>query len=135
VPPASLTQPGAVLAVLLLQVLPLLLFPASVFAPTTQEWWLPALLAALVLVANAELIVRRSAQLWPWHLMIFAHGFNIISRLMMVWSHATKPAGGATIANLPYLITTVAAMALSAWLLWYLELPAVRIALLRRARG
>jgi hypothetical protein len=50
---------------------------------------------------------------------------------MMLWSHATLTVGGATVANVPYLSATVAAMALSAFLLWYLELPAVRMGLLR----
>lgn len=131
--PSILSRRGAIVGILILQVLPLLLFPPSAFSPNTQEWWLPALLAALVLIADAEVIGRRSVQLWPWHLMIFSQGFNIISRLMTVWSHATKTVGGAAVANVPYLLATVAAMVLSAFLLWYLELPAVRMGLLREA--
>jgi hypothetical protein len=126
-----LVRQGTIVGILFFQIVPLLLFPPSAFSPNTQEWWLPALLAALVLVADAEVIARRSVLLWPWHLMIFAQGFNIISRLMMLWSHATLTVGGATVANVPYLSATVAAMALSAFLLWYLELPAVRMGLLR----
>ncbi len=121
----------AIVAILFLQVVPLLLFPPTAFSPNSQEWWLPALLAALVLIADAEVIGRRSLQIWPWHLMIFAQGFNIISRLMMVWSHATLTVAGATVANTPYLLATAVAMALSALLLWYLELPIVRMGLLR----
>jgi hypothetical protein len=74
-----------------------------------------------------ELLVRGSRKLWPWHLMIFAQGFNIISRLMMMWAHATKTSGGATVLNVPYLSLTLLAMAWSAYLLWYLELPDVRL--------
>jgi hypothetical protein len=129
--PSSLTRPGTIRAVLIVQLVPLLLFPPEAFSANSQEWWLPALLAALTLVAGTELAVRRSVQLWPWHLMIFAHGFNIISRLMMVWAHATRTAAGATVANLPYILTTGVAMALSVLLLWYLELPGVRAGLLR----
>jgi hypothetical protein len=126
-----LVRQGSIVGILFFQIVPLLLFPPSAFSPNTQEWWLPALLAALVLIADVEVIARRSVLLWPWHLMIFAQGFNIISRLMMLWSHATVTVGGATVPNLPYLSTTVVAMTLSAMLLWYLELPAVRMGLLR----
>jgi hypothetical protein len=129
--PSILARRGAIIGILFFQIVPLLLFPPASFSPSSQEWWLPALLAALVLVADAEIVGRRSLQLWPWHLMIFSQGFNIISRLMMVWSHATLTVGGSTVANVPYLLATVLAMTLSAVLLWYLELPVIRMGLLR----
>jgi hypothetical protein len=65
-----LVRQGTIVGILFFQIVPLLLFPPSAFSPNTQEWWLPALLAALVLVADAEVIARRSVLLWPWHLMI-----------------------------------------------------------------
>jgi hypothetical protein len=117
-----------VVAVLSLQVIPLLLFPPESFSVNSQEWWLPILLAAMILAADVELLVRGSRKVWPWHLMIFAQGFNIISRIMMMWAHATKTSGGATVLNLPYLGLTLVAMVWSAALLWYLELPDVRLA-------
>lgn len=132
-PPGLMTR-SAITAILILQFVPLLLLPPEAFGPTTQEWWLPAMLAALALLAAAELVGRGSLKLWPWHLMIFAHGFNIISRLMTVWAHATKIVGGQTVANLPYLLTAGLAVAGSAFLLWYFEQPAVRMGLLRESR-
>jgi hypothetical protein len=117
----------AVVGILSLQVIPLLLFPADSFAANSQEWWLPLLLAIMVVTADLQLLVRRSHALWPWHLMIFAQGFNIISRIMMLWAHATKTVGATTVLNLPYLAFTLVAMAWSAFLLWYLELPEVRL--------
>ena len=122
---------GFIVGALCLQLVPLILFPPASFSPNSQEWWLPALLAAMILVSCIELILRGSHQLWPWHLMSFAQGFNIISRLMMLWPHATKTAGGATILNVPYVALTITSMAMSAVLLWYLELPDVRMGLLR----
>jgi hypothetical protein len=116
-----------IVTLLTLQIIPLLLLPPESFAPTSQEWWLPILLAAMVVTADLELLVRGSRKLWPWHLMIFAQGFNIISRLMMMWAHATKISGGATVLNVPYLAFTLVAMVWSACLLWYLELPDVRL--------
>ncbi len=126
----SLATRPAIIAVLIAQFIPLLLFPAESFAATSQEWWLPVLLAVMVMVADVELIVRRTTQVRPWNLLLFAQGFNIISRLMMLWGHATVTVGGATVLNLTYIFLTLAAMAMSAWLLWYLELPEVRLALL-----
>jgi len=123
------TRP-AITTVLIAQFIPLLLFPADSFAATSQEWWLPVLLAVMVMVADVELIVRRTTQVRPWNLLLFAQGFNIISRLMMLWGHATRTVGGATVLNLPYIVLTLVAMAMSAWLLWYLELPEVRLGLL-----
>jgi hypothetical protein len=120
-----------VVAVLSLQIAPLLLFPPESFSASSQEWWLPVLLVVMVMAANLELWVRGSRKVWPWHLMIFAQGFNIISRIMMMWAHATKTSGGATVLNLPYLGLTIAAIAWSAFLLWYLELPDVRLAATR----
>ena len=120
-----------IVAVLILQLVPLVLFPGASFSTKTQEWWLPVLLAVLVLVADFELIIRRSTNVWPWYLISFSQGFNIISRLMMLWPHATKTFGGATVANLPYIVLTLAAMGLSVLLLWYTELPEVRLGLVR----
>ena len=45
--------------------------------------------------------------------------------MMMLWLHATKAVDQATVLNTPYVILTFVAMALSAFLLWYMELPDV----------
>ena len=127
----AITSRKVIVAVLVLQLIPLVLFPPASFSANTQEWWLPVLLAVLVLVADFELIIRRSTNAWPWYLMSFSQGFNIISRLMMLWPHATQTVRGATVANVPYIVLTLAAMGLSALLLWYTELPDVRLGLVR----
>jgi hypothetical protein len=127
---AALITRRAITTILIAQFIPLLLFPSASFATTSQEWWLPMLLTVMVMVADIELIVRRTTQIWPWNLLLFAQGFNIISRLMMLWGHATLTVGRATVLNVPYIALTLAAMAMSAWLLWYLELPEVRLRLL-----
>jgi hypothetical protein len=125
----AVTGPGAIRGILLVQFVPLILFPPESFSSRSQEWWLPILLAAMVVTAVVQLLTRRSSAVWPWHLMIFAQGFNIISRLMMVWAHATITVGGATVFNLPYVALTSLAMGSSAFLLWYFELPEVRLGL------
>jgi hypothetical protein len=128
---ATVTQPRLIGPILMLQPIPLLLFPPESFRPSSQEWWLPALLAVMVVLADVQLLVRRSPHVWPWDLLGFAHGFNIISRLMMLWPHATKVVGGATVMDASYVGLTVVAMTCSGGLLWYLELPEVRMGLLR----
>jgi hypothetical protein len=127
----ALFRPGVIILMMVLQFVPLLLFPASSFASTTQEWWLPVLLAILALVAVVQLVVRRSAAAWPWYLIAFAQGFNIISRVMMLWSHAVIPVGGADVINWAYIVTTFLAMGMSVFMLWYFEKPEVRMGLLR----
>jgi len=127
-----LTTPDMITAILVIQLISLILFPAESFSPTTQEWWLPVLLAVMVIIADVELIVRRSSAAWPWYLMSFAQGFNIISRLMMLWPHATIAVGKEFALNLPYLILTALSLAFSAFMLWYMELPEIRIGLLRK---
>jgi hypothetical protein len=129
----SLTTPGILVALLILQFIPLVLFPAASFAPQTQEWWLPVLLAVMVIIADVELIVRRSSAAWPWYLMSFAQGFNIISRLMMLWPHATTVVGKESTVNGGYIVLTALSLAFSAFMLWYTELPETRVGLLRKA--
>ncbi len=126
----ALTSVGMVTLILILQLIPLVLFPAQSWKPETLEWLLPLLLVIMVLVGDFQIIGRHSPALGPWYLLAFAQGFNIISRLMMVWSHATVTGGPAGALNWPYLILTIAAMMMSTFMLWYAEQPDVRMAYL-----
>ena len=128
-----LTSRGMILAILILQFVPLVLLPASSYSLSTQEWWLSILLSLMVLFADIQLILRRSSAAWPWYLLSFAQGFNIISRLMLIWSHATTQVNKVWIPDWTYVIFCVVSMALSAFILWYSELPDVRMGLLRKA--
>jgi len=116
--------------VMVLQILPLLLFPASSYSADTQEWWLPVLLAFLVILSLVQLVFRKSQASWPWYLLSFSQGFNIISRLMMILPHATMNAEGVQVFNESYVILSAIAMILSAFEIWYCELPEVRNRLL-----
>jgi hypothetical protein len=120
---------GVIVAILLVQPVPLLLFPPAAFSASSQQWWLPALLAVLVAIGTVQLLVRSGSPVWPWRLLEFGQGFNIISRLMMLWPHATKVEAGATVLDGLSVILSLLAMGLSAALLWYLEWPEVRLAL------
>ncbi len=127
---SALTAPGTISLILILQLIPFVLFPPQSFSGTSQEWWLPVLLGIMVLVADFQIIVRRTPNLSPWNLLAFAQGFNIISRLMMVWAHATISVNKTIVPNWPYLILTLASMALSVFVLWYTEKSEVRMAFL-----
>jgi len=129
----QLTSPRVIKIVLFLQFIPLVLFPPSSFQLSTQEWWLPVLLALMGLAALIQIVFQKSLALWPWYLVSFAQGFNIISRLMMLMPHATNTVGGSQELNMPYILLTTLSMVLSAFLLWYTELPEVRLGLTRES--
>ena len=128
-----LVKRTSIILILIFQFIPIILYPPESFDPTSQEWWLPALLAILAAVAVFQIIFRNSLVVWPWHLLAFAHGFNIISRLMMLMPHATVIVDGQQVLNLPYVISTLVAMGLSQFILWFAELPEVRSGLVRVA--
>ncbi len=117
----------AVPVLLCFQVVPLIIFPFKSYSLSSQEWWLPLMLTLLAIIALVQLLVRRNHAAWPWYLLSFAQGFNIISRLMMVMPHATSTAqGGGVVVNSTYLAVAFVAMLLSAFEIWYCELPEVR---------
>ncbi len=128
----ALTSPTAIKVVLILQLIPLVLFPPRSLSAATQAWWLPALLALMVLAADFALIVRRTSDVGPWYLISFAQGFNIIARLMILFPHAARTVNGATVVDVPHIVTSFVAIALSAFLLWYTELPEVRMGLVKQ---
>jgi hypothetical protein len=121
-----LVTPKLTNILLWLQFIPLLLFPLASYKTTTQEWWLPLMLVLLAMFGTVQLVVRRSLAPWPWFLMSFSHGFNIISRLMMVMPHASMIVDGQQLFNLLYIVLSVLSMLISGFYLWYTELPEVR---------
>ena len=125
-----LSTRGMIPVVMCFQVVPLLIFPASAYSVKTQEWWLPVLLTFLVVISLVQIFIRKTSAAWPWYLVSFAQGVNIISRLMMLLPHATQNNGGTQVFNGTYFIVAVVAMILSAFEIWYNELPEVRRKLL-----
>lgn len=120
--------------ILVLQIVPLLIFPLSSYDLSSQEWWLPILLTVFTIAGLVELLIRKNTAAWPWYLLAFSQGFNIISRLMMILPHATETGSSGTIhANGSYLIITAISFALSAFEIWYGELPEVRQKIAYRA--
>jgi hypothetical protein len=131
----SLTSPKAITALLILQLVPLVLFPLESFVGNeqgaSQEWWLPFILGLLTLWAIIEVIFRHSLATWPWNLFAFAQGFNIISRLMMILPHAILNNNGVQTVDVVYISLTLLSIILSALFLWYTELPETRLGLIR----
>jgi hypothetical protein len=127
----KLVSPSAIKTILFLQFIPLVLFPPASFKLSSQEWWLPVLLALMVLVAVIQIVFQKSRAMWPWYLISFAQGFNIISRLMMLMPHATTGVGEDYVFNTLYVLLTTLSMLCSAFLLWYTEWPEVRLGLSR----
>lgn len=117
--------------ILILQIIPLLLFPLEVYSPDSQEWWLPAMLTGMAIVAVVNVFIRGGSQLWPWLLIAFVQGINIISRLMLIWPQGSTQTGRVTTLDVPYILATLVALAMSLFMLWYTEKPAVREGLLR----
>jgi hypothetical protein len=120
------TRPKVIPLALCVQIVPLLMFPASAYSLKTQEWWLPALLTFLTILALVQLLLRRSQTLWPWYLLSFSQGLNIISRLMMLMPHATLFVGGVQRFHTSYVTLSLASIVISAAALWYDELPEAR---------
>jgi hypothetical protein len=125
-----LSMRGMIPVVMCFQVVPLLIFPSSSYSVKTQEWWLPVLLTFLVVIALVQLLIRKTHAVWPWYLVSFAQGVNIISRIMMLLPHATVNNEGTQVFNSAYFIIAVVAMLLSAFEIWFNELPEVRRKLL-----
>jgi hypothetical protein len=117
---------GVIPIMMCFQVVPLLMFPPSSYSVNSQEWWLPALLSFLVIIALVQILVRRSQASWPWYLLSFAQGVNIISRIMMLLPHTTVNNEGTQVFNTSYFVIAVVSMLLSACEIWYNDLPEVR---------
>lgn len=128
----AITKKSFIIVLLVLQFIILVMFPSESFSPDSQEWWLPALLALLALIAVVRLIWKGGDVGWPWYLLGFAQGFNIISRLMMLMPHSMINVGGDVVLNTNYVVLTILSMIFSGFFLWYIELPEVRINMIKQ---
>jgi hypothetical protein len=118
----------------ILQLIPIVVFPPESYAITTQEWWLPLLLAVLTIFAAVELLFRHNPENWPWYLLSFGQGFNIISRLLMLMPHTVQNTKNGQIFNTPYIIITLLCIGVSWFFLWYLEQPEIRMSVMQEAK-
>ncbi len=126
-----LTNRAVILFLIIIQPIPLILYPMDIYSIKSQEWWL-ALLLMIFSVVSLITILRKSVSISPWYLMGFAHGFNIISRLMTLFPHMTIVKEGQEIFNAPFTLISIAVMLFSIFILWYIEKPEVRLVMLRK---
>jgi hypothetical protein len=84
------------------------------------------MLSILAIIAVVMLLVRHTESSWPWDLISFAQGFNIISRLMMLMPHAMVVVDKADTFNTLYVVLSVLSIAASWFYLSYVNKPAVR---------
>jgi hypothetical protein len=124
---------GLIIPFLILQIFPLILYPFESFSITTQEWWLPVLLVFLAIYGSVELVVRHNPESWPWYLLTFSQGFNIISRLLMFMPRTIMNIDGVQFFNYAYISLTIVAIAISWFLLWYLEQPEIRMGVMAKS--
>jgi len=121
-----LSMKAVVPVMMCFQVVPLLIFPAEQYSVQSQEWWLPVLLTFFVIISLVQILIRRSEAAWPWYLISFAQGVSIISRIMMLLPHATVNHEGTQVFNTAYFVIAIVSMLLSAFEIWYNDLPEVR---------
>jgi len=94
---------------LLLQPLPLLLFPPALLADA-----LPLIAIVVAVMWGLGWMVWRK-RAWALTLSIFIQGLNVIARVMMLLSNAVDASGNV---NLGFILTSVLAIVLS-WLFLY----------------
>ena len=112
--------------VLVTQLIPILAFSVESYDLKGQVWWLPVFLALLVLIADYQLVIRGTYEVWPWYLIGFSNGFNIISRIMMFFPHFTININGAQVINWAYIIIGIVSLIWSAIILGFVEIPEVK---------
>lgn len=125
------SQPKVVTAILIFQIIPIMLLPPSSYSLSTQEWWLPLMLAVLAIISFFQIAVRRTTAAWPWYLISFANGFNIISRLMLFMPHLATNVNGVQVFNSLYFFMSLVSMGFSLLVIWLSDLPEVKNIYLR----
>jgi hypothetical protein len=114
-------QSPLITAIFLLQGLPILLYPV----PMLQSAPIAFALIFLAFAGLGFLALRGRA--WAFTLSIFCQGMNVIVRLMMVWPNAMTDEGAL---NPAFVLAMLAGIIVSTWLLFRMDRPDVRKALI-----
>jgi len=110
-----------IIAIFLLQGVPLLLYPLAMIQGAPLAF-------ALIFVFFAFLgLMALRGRAWAFTLSIFCQGMNVIVRLMMVWPNALADEG---VLNVAFVIAMLAGIVVSTWLLFRMDRPDVRKALM-----
>jgi len=111
-------QQKKILPIIVLQIIPLLLFP---FNYLTSGWW--AILFVIVIFVLLGIALLRG-KLWALTMSIFLQGINAVIRIMMFLPNAQNIADGSL--NLPFVITSTLSIILSIWFLLRLDKSDIR---------
>ena len=110
-------------ALFFLQVIPLLIFPLSIL----QAGFLAVGVAAIAVLALGFMVLR--GRTWALTMSIFLQGFNVVIRLMMLFPHAIRPESSGGGVDVPFIVSSVLAIAISGWFLYRLDRPDIRTAM------
>jgi len=110
--------PTALLAVAILQFVPLLILPVATFRSIGVV--LAALLVALFALLGVSLVRRRA---WSSTASIFIQGFNILVRILVTVSQGVRDGK----VDWWLLGTSVLSIALSAVILYYIDQPDIQV--------
>jgi hypothetical protein len=107
-----------ILPIIVLQILPLILFPPSLLA----SGWLAMVLLAVIFVLLGIALIR--GKNWALSMSLFMQGINIVVRMMMVFPNSQIAATGAV--SWEFVITSILAIGLSLFFLLRLDQPDIR---------
>ncbi len=108
------------LPLLILQIVPLLIFPPALLA----KGFLVIIVLILMYVGLGYGLLR--GRMWALTLSILLQGLNIVIRLMMLFPNSFRAEGANSGWDVPYAITSILAIALSAWFLARLDRGDIR---------
>lgn len=97
------------IVLLLVQFVPLALFPPAMVTAIPQVMTIPAFLTILALVATIATVAGSRAA-WPRAMLIFAQGLNVVSRLMIMIVQAMP---NAQTTNVPFILVNCLCIAIS----------------------
>ena len=119
-------QQKKILPIIVLQIIPLLLFPFNLLA---SGWWAILFMIVIFVLLGIALIRGR---LWALTMSIFLQGINAVIRLMMFLPNAQNIATGSL--NWSFVITGSLSIILSVWFLLRLDKPDIRSMISQKRR-
>jgi hypothetical protein len=105
-----------------LQFIAPLVIPIEMLGGIGPVFWV--LIAAIFALLGVNLLRRRA---WSRVATIFVQGFNIIVRLLVILGNAVQSSDGGNLVNTTLLLTFGISVALSALILYYIDLPEIQM--------
>lgn len=111
-------QKKFLIPIILLQIIPIIIFPLETITAGLSLFGIVFLIYALL---GFGLWRGRN---WALTMSIFLQGFNIIIRMMMLFPHAVDGKNGGW--DISYILMAIISMAISGWFLVRLDKPDIR---------